>query len=166
MQLILQATHGVVSGQPAFFKRAFGETVDEFEAILLRPHRFIFNREWYERLGGRAEFEEYKAIITKLSASEKSELLSLLSSTDPGRFKKLATLTSNALLKKVFRYYVPLSKEAEALLWTRQKAISRAKENLPPEDELVEDAGLSDDGAYARPGQRNVIEKNRQMVLL
>jgi len=166
MQLILQATHGVVSGQPSFFKRAFGETVDEFEAILLRPHHFIFNREWYERLGGRAEFEEYKTIMTKLSASEKSELLSLLSSTDPGRFKKLATLTSNALLKKVLRYYVPLSKEGEARLWTRQKAISRAKENFPPEDELVEDAGLSDDGPYAGPGQQNAIEKNRQMVLL
>src|SRR6267154_2924029 len=30
MQLILQASHGVVSGDPSFFKRAFGDTVQEF----------------------------------------------------------------------------------------------------------------------------------------
>src|SRR4029077_8589104 len=38
MQLILQATHGVVSGDPAFFKRAFGDTVGEFADLLMRPH--------------------------------------------------------------------------------------------------------------------------------
>ena len=27
MQIILQATHGIVSGEPTFFKRAFGDTV-------------------------------------------------------------------------------------------------------------------------------------------
>src|SRR5437773_3680853 len=35
LQLILQATHGIVSGEPDFFKRAFGNTSDEFEALLL-----------------------------------------------------------------------------------------------------------------------------------
>ena len=34
MQLILQATHGVVSGAPSFFRRAFGDTCEEFERIL------------------------------------------------------------------------------------------------------------------------------------
>src|SRR5258708_30693676 len=29
MQLILQPTHGVVSGEPSFFKRAFGVTADD-----------------------------------------------------------------------------------------------------------------------------------------
>ena len=31
MQLILQATHGVVSGDPSFFKRAFGNTLEQFK---------------------------------------------------------------------------------------------------------------------------------------
>ena len=35
LQIVLQATHGVVSGDPLFFKRAFGDTVSEFETILL-----------------------------------------------------------------------------------------------------------------------------------
>src|SRR5207253_7201430 len=61
MQIILQATHGVVSGEPVFFKRAFGDTYNEFESILLRPHHFIFNREWYEFGGGRSEYADYSA---------------------------------------------------------------------------------------------------------
>src|SRR5258708_3598719 len=83
MQLILQATHGVVSGDPAFFKRAFGDTVQEFADLLLRPHHFIFNREWYEALGGHAQFEEYQREFKKLSSSDRVELLGLISAVDP-----------------------------------------------------------------------------------
>lgn len=82
MQIILQATHGVVSGAPAFFKRAFGDSTDEFEEILLRPHHFIFNREWYEHLNGKAEFEAFQAEFQRLSISERRELLELLSSVE------------------------------------------------------------------------------------
>ena len=54
LQMILQATHGVVSGEPNFFKRAFGDTATEFHELLLRPHRYIFNRDWYnDTTGGR-----------------------------------------------------------------------------------------------------------------
>ena len=59
MQIILQATHGIVSGEPKFFKRAFGDTAQDYERILLMPHDFIFNREWYERFDGRPELDEY-----------------------------------------------------------------------------------------------------------
>jgi len=55
LQIILQATHGVVSGDPDFFRRAFGDTVPEFQALLLRPHQYIFNRDWYEKHEGRPE---------------------------------------------------------------------------------------------------------------
>ena len=54
MQIILQATHGVVSGEPTFFKRAFGDTFEDYERILAIPHDFIFNRDWYERFDGEA----------------------------------------------------------------------------------------------------------------
>ena len=40
IQIILQATHGVVSGDPDFFKRAFGDTVHEFHELLMRPTLF------------------------------------------------------------------------------------------------------------------------------
>ena len=61
MQTILQATHGIVSGEPQFFKRAFGNTFQDYQRILLMPHDYIFNRDWYERFDGRPEFDEYQA---------------------------------------------------------------------------------------------------------
>src|SRR3954469_23873074 len=48
-------TDSVVSGEPEFYKAAFGSTQDEFEEILSRPHHMIFHRHWYERYDGRPE---------------------------------------------------------------------------------------------------------------
>ena len=59
-QIILQATHGIVSGAPQFFNRAFGENPEQFRALLTMPHHFIFNRTWYQSMGGSGELEEFK----------------------------------------------------------------------------------------------------------
>ena len=145
LQLILQATHGVVSGAPAFFKRAFGDSVDTFEALLLRPQHYIFNREWYERLGGQAEFEEFRRTFGKLGQHQRAELLRLLSSCDPRHIKNLASKTTDSKIKQVLPYYIPLSKEREAEIWAKQKACARpAGVEVVPEDERVEDAGLNE----------------------
>src|SRR5882762_1915538 len=141
LQIILQATHGVVSGAPVFFKRAFGDSYQQFEDILLRPHHFIFNRDWYERLKGKAEFEEFASAFRKLSPVDKSELLSLLSSVEPRDIARLPKQTSNAQVRKILPFYKPLSKEAEARIWAQQKRIDYTP---VPDDERVEDAGLSD----------------------
>src|SRR5260370_42576573 len=82
MQLILQATHGVVSGDPAFFRRAFGDTTEEFADFLLRPHHFIFNRDWCEINGGSVQFTEFRRELSNLSSNERTELLRLISSVD------------------------------------------------------------------------------------
>ena len=68
VQLVLQATHGVVSGEPEFFKAAFGATHEEFEDILTRPHHMIFNRQYYERYEGRGELDEYRAQLQPIVA--------------------------------------------------------------------------------------------------
>jgi hypothetical protein len=140
MQLILQATHGVVSGNPEFFERAFGRTPEEFAHILLMPHHFIFNRDWYERLGGKSEYEDFTREFSVLSSSERNELLNLLSSCDPRWFSRLSNSASTDRLKRVLRFYVPLDKAAEAEIW-------KIPRNSVPiaEDELVEDAGLTDE---------------------
>ncbi|RWG50496.1 MAG: radical SAM protein [Mesorhizobium sp.] len=145
MQIVLQATHGVVSGAPDFFKRAFGDTAEEYERILLRPHDFIFNREWYERLGGQAEFDEYQSQFSRLDSYERAELLELLSSCDPRDFANLTTQATSARVKNVLRFYVPVPKDQLYRIWEKQQENRLAK--LPagfgvPEDELVEDAGL------------------------
>ena len=38
----------------------------------MRPHDFIFNRDWYDFYGGRAQFGEYKKEFDKLSSSERA----------------------------------------------------------------------------------------------
>lgn len=142
MQLILQATHGVVSGAPAFFRRAFGESANAFEALLLRPHQYIFNRDWYEQQGGRAEFEEYSRAFRRLSGAQRGELVTLLSSCDPRNIKMLKSKDSQ--VKRVMPYYVPLSKEKEAELWAKQKDTAADFSRQVPPDERVEDAGLNE----------------------
>jgi len=163
LQIILQATHGVVSGDPEFFKRAFGGTISEFETLLLRPHRYIFNRDWYEKHEGRAEFEEYRAQLDRLNDYEKAELLGLLSSCDQRDFAALGRRTQNRRLRRVLEFHKPIAKDEEARIWMAQKALSKVGElaPAPPEEELVEDAGLQEDSfaLAASPQGRNVRRK-------
>jgi hypothetical protein len=147
MQIVLQATHGVVSGEPDFFRRAFGSSLDEFERILLMPHDFIFNRDWYSRFDGRAEFDEYLAAASKLNASDRRELLDLLSSCDPREFAGLPKRTENVQLKNILPFYVPVPKTDLRKIWEKQKIILAAERTgaWVSDEERVEDAGLDED---------------------
>ena len=140
MQLILQATHGVVSGAPDFFKRAFGDSFEEYERILLMPHHFIFNRDWFEHQGGKAEFEEFTAQFARLEQSEKQQLLELLSSVDARYFDTLHEDASSERVAEILRFYVPMEKDQEALIWSAPRSVPEVAD-----DERVEDAGLNDD---------------------
>jgi hypothetical protein len=152
MQIVLQATHGVVSGEPTFFKRAFGDTAADYERILLMPHDFIFNRDWYERFDGRDEFGEFQADFAKLTDDERIELVALLSSCDPREFKSLPTATTSKAIKRALKHYVPISKERLQEIWALQKQKRGdidADDFGLAEDERVEDADLESDEAIA-----------------
>lgn len=154
MQLILQATHGVVSGAPAFFKRAFGVTVDEFESLLLRPHHYIFNREWFENLDGRKQFADFQVLFSRLTKIDRAQLRDLVSSCDPRHFKALVNKTSDPKLKRILRFYVPISGEAESEIWAKQKQRKATLMPAVPDDERVEDAGLDDEPSASLPVER------------
>jgi hypothetical protein len=151
MQLILQATHGVVSGDPAFFKRAFGNTLEEFRDLLLRPHHFIFNRDWYDFHGGCAQFCEYKRQFKKLNNSERAELLGLIASVDPRDLGRQQSLATTSRVKSIMKHYLPLAKEEEAEIWAKQRALKQQDDPciVVPDDERVEDAGLNYEEAAA-----------------
>lgn len=144
MQIILQATHGVVSGAPKFFKRAFGETETKFHELLLWPHKFIFNRDWYEKSGGKPEFEEFKSKFSRLSEIDRAELLWLVSSTNPRSFKELPQQTKSKQLREILRFYLPMAKGEEAAIWQRHHKRAADPTTEVPDDERVEDAGLND----------------------
>lgn len=145
MQLILQATHGVVSGDPTFFKRAFGDTIEEFADLLLRPHHFIFNRDWYELLGGQAQFSDYQKEFNRLTSTERAELLCLIGSVDPRELRNQVKLATTARVKSIMRHYLPLAKEEELEIWSRQRAMKQQYHPsiIVPDEERVEDAGLN-----------------------
>lgn len=145
MQIILQATHGIVSGEPSFFKQAFGNTAADYERILMLPHDFIFNRHWYERFGGQEELAQYRSAMAKLDEHGCRELLALLSSTDPRHFHTLGNFATTAAVRRVLPFYIPKPKDELFDIWARQKALTRGEitaDQTLPEDERVEDAGL------------------------
>ena len=145
MQVILQATHGIVSGNPEFFYRAFGESSEEFKELLTRPQHFIFNREYYENCEGKPEFDDYTIQMKSLSNSEKEELNVELSKTTPGNFHEIKF--SNQRLKRILSFYLPLTDEEEKEIWDQKKegAKNKSEEIIHiPEDEKVEDAGYND----------------------
>jgi len=148
MQIVLQATHGIVSGAPQFFKTAFGDTYEEFERILSRPHHFIFNRYWYDQYGGRAELDEFKALYVTLTDSERAELIEFLCSRDKNRYADTLKDLPKGRLRDVGKFYVPMNKADEVKIWEAQRQLRKDDPDayLVPDDELVEDAGLHDKG--------------------
>lgn len=147
VQLVLQATHGVVSGEPEFFKAAFGATHGEFEDILSRPHHMIFNRQWYERYEGRGELDEYRAGFQRLSLPERVELLAFVSVYSPAQYEpNLRSLPAN--IRAVARAYVPLERERELeIRRVQRRRLEKERSailNLSAE-QIVEDAGLEDE---------------------
>lgn len=144
MQIILQATHGIVSGAPQFFERAFGNSEEAFELLLMRPQKFIFNRVWFEELGGQAEFEEYRSLCSRLSVVDRADLLLVLSNFENRHFSTLLSGINNRKVREIFRFYAPLDDREERHIWERQKAIQTelAAGCTLPDDERVEDAGL------------------------
>ncbi|PWJ17563.1 radical SAM protein [Jannaschia seohaensis] len=147
MQVILQATHGIVSGAPEFFRKAFGDTYEEFENILLRPHHYIFNRYWYEQYDGRSEFDEFQATMRALSDDERTELLGFLCTRDKNDYARDLNEVAAGKLREAARFFVPMSKVDEARIWEAQKRrrVEDINAYLVPEDERVEDAGLTDE---------------------
>ena len=126
----------------------FGDTFAEYENILMMPHDFIFNRDWYERFDGRGEFDDFGAAFSKLGAGERSELAELLSSTDPRNFARLPELATTSSLRSVLRFYEPKPKDELLAIWAKQKILLRGEDPADlglAEDERVEDAGLEYD---------------------
>jgi hypothetical protein len=151
MQIILQATHGIVSGAPEFFKRAFGDTSEEFDTILLHPHDYIFNRDWYERRDAGQELHDYREVLATLTSEERADLVTLLSTCDPRDFHRLGAITANRRIQKVLPFYIPKPKDKLFDIWAKQRALQKDATDTLAEDERVEDAGLDQEIAVSAP---------------
>lgn len=149
-QIMLQATHGVISGSNDFFRRAFGSNETDFERLLALPHAFIFQRDFYENGDGRPVQDEYQALRRRLSKTQHGELVGLLNTvlrTYPRRQAFLDLLSDNSIsgvVRQVLRFHA-IDTRAPKVTDIAEVFPELAPDHLLPEPEtLVEDAGLYD----------------------
>ena len=146
-QLMLQATRGIVSGSPGFFRRAYGDSFQEFEKLLSYPHAFIFYREHFEKGPGRAARDEYDFLRNSLPLSEEKELELSLAGLGYGRKARQSSLQSlvedrafKSSLRQILRFHLLDDRESSKSNW--EVFMESSLVNEIREDELVEDAGL------------------------
>ena len=167
-QVMLQATRGLVSGNPTFFKRAYGEDRYAFERLLSEPHAFIFHRDHYEYGDGQPVRDEYEALRRRLSKSQEQELIGHLAgsqTTAPSLPRAhyrslLRDSTIDPAIRKVLSFHTLDTKDRLSAQETRiLPAFAQLNPDpaLPSEDEHVEDAGLYDDDSLQQyDGTRRV----------
>lgn len=79
MQLILNATHGIVSHKLPFFHHAFGNDEEHFHRLLLYPQHYIINREFYEKNeNGGLNIAEWERQYSALGATSRARLHEIL----------------------------------------------------------------------------------------
>ena len=147
-QIMLQATRGVVSGNPSFFERAYGRDQEEFLRLLELPHALIFHREQYEQSGAR---DEYEALRARLSESQRTELIAFLAQArGEGELRALCQRAHNdrsvdATTRQLLRLHALNTKDAPGAGRDRVLPLFPSLNPdpaMPSEEEFVEDAGL------------------------
>lgn len=152
-QMMLQATRGIVSGNPAFFEHAYGADHGQFEQLLSLPHAFIFHRAYYEGGGeGHAVRADYESLRKRMSDSQRQEFINLLASCSKDErsprdyYRRLARDGGmDPTFREALRYHTldlrDKQNEEQVL-----SALSQLNPDpvMPPDDVVVEDAGLFD----------------------
>ena len=147
-QIMLQATHGVVSGSNDFFLRAFGSSEEDFERLLALPHAFIFQRDFYEKEEGRAVQDEYQALLQRTPKTQREELIGLLGTTllEHPRHDAFQRLLSDRSISRHIRQLVrfhAIDIKAPKVTDIADVFPELTPDHMLPEaDALVEDAGL------------------------
>ena len=147
-QIMLQATHGVVSGSEEFFLRAFGSSQEDFERLLALPHAFIFQRDFYEHGEGRPVRDEYHALLRRLPKTQRTELIGLLSATLLARPRREAFLrllsdkSISHLIRQLARFHAIDTKSPGVTDIAQAFPELTPDHMLPEPDAFVEDAGL------------------------
>lgn len=165
-QIMLQATHGIVSGNPSFFLHAYGQNNEAFKRLLSLPHAFIFHREYYENGAGRPLRDEYEVLRSRLSQSQETQLIHLLSGPIESKglrqqyYKGLIEDANNdSKVSEIIRFHMldtnSVDKSTDERILTLFKDIN-PDPAMPDQDEIVEDAGLFDhEYNNARQSQQN-----------
>lgn len=107
IQVILNATHGVVGPYRPFVGRAFGENVVEFETLLWMPEEYLMYREKNER----SSASEWKSQFLSLSARDLRTLKEVIQSNRINN--SVLKFKGNAKVKKVLSHYRLMKKQSQ-----------------------------------------------------
>ena len=161
-QIMLQATHGVVSGSASFFEEAYGGDAQEFYWLLSMPHAFLYHRAHYKSGEGRAVLDEYLPDGSGCRSPKEEELGSLLAgprnSLGISRkyYEELAEDSSrDTLIKEILRFHtLDTHHRVDHRGLGALPAFKQLNPDpvLPAEDEFIEDAGLFDEVGTEREG--------------
>jgi hypothetical protein len=101
----------------------------------------------------------------KLSNDEKTELLGFLCGRDKNDYEADLGELAAGRLRDAARFFVPMSKSDEARIWEAQKRrrVEDISAYLVPEDERVEDAGLTDEDVKPEPRGQQAIKTITQI---
>ncbi len=153
-QIMLQATRGIISGNPSFFARAYGADRREFLRMLSFPHAFIFYRNHYENDEGKSVFDEYTALRGRFSRSQEEELIQLLAAPTAhgvrggAQYLRYADDRSiDPLVRQALRFHTLDTKDKVTKKdWPIPTLLPILNPDpvFPNDDEIVEDAGLFD----------------------
>lgn len=167
-QIMLQATRGIVSGSPDFFRHAYGGSSEEFLRLLSYPHGMIFHREHYESGSGREVREEYETLRGHMSSGQERELLAYLAESANGDkarseyCQRIArTRGVDMLVRKAIAFHALGTKPIEAVDPRKVLAmfpLLNPDPVLPNEEEIVEDSGLFEPEAMEHRKSRQRLE--------
>lgn len=110
MNVILNVTSGIVAKEEDFFKKAYGESPDEFIQILTMPDEFIRYRVQFEKCGQTKAWKKDFACLTEM---EKEQLLDILD-----RMVDEPDILENSyskIIDKILGYYRLKKKDALAM---------------------------------------------------
>lgn len=146
-QIMLQASQGLVSGNPVYFNHAYGASVDEFIRLLWLPHQFIFHREYFSKGPGQPVLDEYTSQLGRFTQNERDELMTTLNG-DPGqpglwpsKYKNcLSDASISRNVREIMRIYA-----AYGATRGDPSPLNAHKDFSVPDDKKVEDAGLYED---------------------
>ncbi len=151
-QIMLQATHGIVSGNKPFFYAAYGEDVKEFKRLLTYPHGFIFHRHHYEAGAGQEVRAEYEDLCKSMSTLQAEELMVHLATPIGGEkvrseyYKAVANSNhTDGLVRRIISFHVLGTKTDTVITKSNVLPVFQHLNPdyvLPSEEEIVEDAGL------------------------
>ena len=143
-----------MSGNPSFFRHAYGQDQEKFLHLLGLPHAFIFHRNYFEIGAGRGQRDEYEALRQRLSESQERELIHLLSGPEGAQrldersyFRLANDLSVDPLIRQVIGFHTLGTKYAPDAVGPESLPLFAnhdPDQSAPPKDELVEDAGLFD----------------------